>query len=203
MTNACAKKRSFIAECPNCKNLITLRSGNKREILFYDWNWPRRWEQMARRMCWHWGIFPAIKESCPGHSVFLSQNGGMETVNRKPRHQLHVPEVPRTCPKQPEWQVLSIYRCPVRKSVTALCRMQLMNCQVRHMPTPTSSLPPFLPSSLPPSLSQYLSNVACRNWRHGLWWNGKHLSCSICHSIDADRQARRPTGNEDWERLSA
>lgn len=70
---------------------------------------------------------------------------------------------------------------------------------VTCQPSLLLSLPP--PHSL--SLSQYLSNAACRNWRHGPWWNGKHLSRSICHSIYADRQARRPTGNEEGERLSA
>lgn len=78
----------------------------------------------------------------------------------KPRHQPHVPEVPRTCLKQPEWQELSIYRRPVRKSVTALCRMQLMNCQVRHMPAVAPTLyPSFLPS-LPHFLNTSLMRPA-------------------------------------------
>lgn len=150
-------------------------------------------------------FFLPSKRVAQGILVFKSawRDGDSQS---KPRHQTHVPEVPCTCPKQPEWQVLSIYRRPVRKSVTALCRMQLMNCQDHHMPALAPSLPPFLPHSLrppPPSLSQYLSNTACRNRRHGRWWNGKHLSRSICHSIHVDRQARRPTGNEEWERLSA
>lgn len=158
MTNACAKKRSFIAKCPNCKNQITLQSGNKRDFVL--------WLELATKMRTNGQKdvlaprhFSCHQRELPRAFWVLSQRGGMETVNRKPRHQPRVPEVPRTCPKQPEWQVLSIYRRPVRKSVTALCRMQLMNCQVRHMPALAPSLPPFLPPILspPPSLPPYIT----------------------------------------------
>lgn len=94
-------------------------------------------------------FFLPSKRVAQGILVFKSawRDGDSQS---KPRHQTHVPEVPCTCPKQPEWQVLSIYRRPVRKSVTALCRMQLMNCQDHHMPALAPSLPPFLPHSLRP-----------------------------------------------------
>lgn len=150
--------------------------------------------------------FSCHQRELPRAFWFLSQRGGTETVNRSHAIRLMCQRCRAPVQSSPSDRCCQ-YIDDLSGSLlqpSAACSWwtaRTITCQ----PSLLLSLPSCLTASAstPPSLSQYLSNTACRNRRHGRWWNGKHLSRSICHSIHVDRQARRPTGNEEWERLSA
>lgn len=81
MTNAFARKTSFTAECPNYKNLITLRSGNKRDFVLWL-NLGTKMKTNGQKDLLALRHFSCHQRELPRAFWVLSQRGGMETVNR-------------------------------------------------------------------------------------------------------------------------